>query len=186
MKKLLSLVLIAICLCTSVVFTACGNNAIDMNVYFSKTASAKIYSDNTTQQISLDKLTSKTPHETNKYIQTVITSDRNWFYGMYIETISFCIYSNMDREVEFNICLTGTENGVETLSSTTKDYRKNQYPCELKANQGYRVTLEVNDKVTLSSSNSTLTISVSDPYTEFNNNNFEYCIYGLEIVGYHK
>lgn len=186
MKKTLSFLLVTLCLCTSLLFTACRNNSIDMNVYFKPTASAKIYADNTTEQIELSKIISSTPSETKEYVQTVLVSDSNWFYGMYVETITFCIYSNMDRDVEFDICLTGTENGVSTLGSTTKDYRVSQYACELKANHGYRVTLSVNDKITLSSSNSTLTIKVSDPYTEFTNNDFAYSIYGLQIVGYHK
>lgn len=186
MKKIASLLLIAICIFSSLVFTACDkNNAIDMSVYFNSTAEAKIYSESAVDNIELAKLTSKSPYETKRYTQTVLKSS-SWLYGMYIETISFYIYSTETKEVEFDFVLTGVEHGVETLSSVTRDLRVIQYPCALNSNQGYKVTITVNDKIYLSSSNSTLTIKPSDPYTEFLNNNFAYCIYGMEVVGYHK
>jgi len=186
MKKITTLILIAICFCSSLLFTACNkSNSIDMNVYFSESAEAKIYGESQADNILLGKLTGNSPYETKKYTQTTLKST-SWFYGMYVETISFYIYSTETREVEFDFILTGIEHGMETLSSTTKDLRITQYPCALKENEGYKVTITVNDKIYLSSSSSVLTIKPTAPTTEFENSNFAYCIYGMEVVSYHK
>ena len=188
MKKFTSLLLIAVCVFTSVLFAACGSNQINMSRYFSSNVKASIYSQETTSSpLTLDKITGSTAYQTKKYTQTVLTADNNWFNGMYIETVSFYIYSTETKEVEFDFTLTGMKVGKDSLlSSATTDFNKFQIPCHLKANEGVRVVVAVNDTVNLSTSNSKLTIQPSDPYTVFLNNNFEYCIYGLQIIGYHN
>ena len=186
MKKLASLMIAIFCFCSCLMFTACKDNkAIEMSVYFDSTAEASISGESKVEQLELSKLTSSSPYETKKYTRTKIKSN-SWFYGMYVETISFYIYSTETKEVEFNFVLTGVEHGIETTSSVTKDLILVQQPCALKANQGYKVTINVNDRMYLSSSNSVLTIELSDKVTEFVDNNFAYCIYGLEIIAYHK
>ena len=185
MKKFAIITLSLICIFSSFLFAACKDNKINMNRYFSSTVTASVYGDKA-DNLSLSQVTSSKPYATKKYTQYLITADNNWFNGMYIETITFYIYSTETKEVEFNIILTGMENGIETLSSVTKDFMDNQHVCYLEANKGVKVTVNVNDKVNLTT-NSKLTIAPSDiTYAQFENDSFMYCIYGLEIVGYHK
>lgn len=186
MKKFTSIIIAIVCFCSCLMFTACKDNkSIEMSVYFENTAEASIYGESKSEKLELAKLTSASPYETKKYTRTNIKSN-SWFYGMYVETISFYIYSTETKEVEFNFVLTGVEHGIETTASVTKDLMLIQQPCALKANQGHKVTINVNDRMYLSSSNSVLTIELSDKVTEFVDNNFAYCIYGLEIIAYHK
>ena len=187
MKKLSSIVLSIFCLISCFMLTACNkNNYIDMSVYFKPTVTAKVYNDGTsTKLLTLNDVISDTPSATDKYLQYSLIADNSWFYGMYVEKISFYIYSTETREVEFDITLTGTQNGKEVVSSATKNFEKT-LPFYLKANKGVLVTIDVNDTITLSVSNSTLKIMPTDPYTVFTDNNFKYCIYGLKVSAYHK
>ena len=187
MKKLTTLFTLAICIITSFIFTACGNNAIEMAKYFSPTVTASVYKSSKADTLKIDDITKNEPYEAKKYTQFLFTADNNWFYGMYVESISFYIYATETKEMEFSTILTGMENGVEILTSTTKDFRDNNRPCYLKANESIKVTIPVNDTVYLSSSNSKLTIAPSDAtYAEFENSTLMYCIHGLEIIAYHK
>ena len=185
MKKILTTLLIILCLSSSLLLAGCGQQSV-ANICFQEKSTANIYNQAQEEEILLTNLLSKDPSEAKKYTQTVITANQSWLYGRYIKTLSFYIYSTVDREVEFDITFTGMQNGLSTLSSTTKDYIKKQLPCFLKANKGVKITLEINDTVYLNTTNSKLTIKPSDTYTEFKDNDFSYSIYGLELIAYHK
>ena len=185
MKRFTSILFTTICICCAMIFTACGNQQLDMSRYFSQEVSASVNGVSGSDKLTLETITANEPYQTKKYNQFSLIADNSWFYGMYVKTISFYIYSSVTREVEFNIVLTGMDHGTETLSSATKDFRDSQHACFLKEYKAVKITIDVNDTVYLNSSNSKLTIGVSDPYTEFNSGDFTYCIYGLSITGSH-
>lgn len=192
LKTCFSVLLTIVILSCATLFSACNDkNIVNMNVYFKPTVNTQIYENGTkSYNLTISDITSKSAGELKQYIYYEITADNSWIYGMYIESISFLIYSNQTREVEYNISFTGFEHGTETITSSTRDFIRNQYPISLKENQSVLVKINVNDTIYLSGTNSVLKFLVSDAYTEFNlmgeNNNFMYSIYGLEIVGYHK
>ncbi|MBQ9790259.1 MAG: hypothetical protein IJW24_01535 [Clostridia bacterium] len=185
MKKFTTFIGLVFCLISSFIFSACSSpNVIDPTVYLNSTVNAKVYGVGTTQKIDSNKITSKIPSEQKKYLSHEIKLNKDWIYGMHIESISYYILSNKDMEdVEFNLTLTGTENGEATLTNATKTFNHLQKPYTLKAGKPFKVYVKVNDKISLSTSDSVLTISLYDTYTD---PGFEYCIYGLEIVGEHK
>lgn len=187
MKKFTTILLTAICICCAFVFTACGNNKIDMSTYFSPEVKGYVSGVKDPEKLTLETITGNKPYQTKKYIKYTITANNNWFYGMHVKTISFFIYSTITREVEFEIYLTGVENGLEYLEgSNTKDFLDSQHACFLKANQAVKITINVDDTIYLSTSNSILEIGIYDKHTEFNDGTFAYCIYGLSITGSHK
>ena len=187
MKKLTIIICSLICIFTSTLFVGCSDkNAINMGVYFNSEVNASVYKTSTTsQKLALSTLTGNNPYEADKYLQYVLTSNKDYFYGMYVEKITFYIYSTAEQEVEFDITLTGTQNGKENNYSSTLDFILTQQPCALKAYSSVKITVEVNDKITLSSADSKLTIKLSDP-VDVKDNDFKYCIYNLQVYGYHK
>ena len=100
MKKFTTLIIITICIFTSFMFTACGNTPINMSKYFSPTVTASVYKTNKADTLKIDDITKNEPYETKKYTQFLFTADNNWFYGMYVESISFYIYSTETKEME--------------------------------------------------------------------------------------
>ena len=158
--------------------------AIDLNVYLKPTITAQVYSEGVGKNLTIADISSKSPIQKDNYISHEIKLNKEWIYGMYIESISYYICSDNDVvDVEFDFTLTGTENGDTTLINSTKTFNQLKQPYTLKANQGFKVCVEIQDKITLYATDSVLTIKLSDTYT---NPNFNYCIYGLEIIGYHK
>lgn len=192
MKKLVSFILTCLCLITSLCFTACSeSNSLDINVYFKPTVKTRVYTQSaTTENLELAKLISDTPSQTKKYLQYEITADKSWIYGIYIESISFYIYSTQTREVEYDITITGTEQNSGQSTSSINSFKASQLPFKLIANKGVKITIPVNDTIILDTTDSVFTIALYDPYTEFSTangeNNFEYSIYRFEVVGYHK
>ena len=184
--------LVVVVLFLGTMLSACKNtDVVDLAVYFKPTVNTQIYENGTkSYPLSLADVSASTAGELKQYIFYEITADNSWIYGMYIESVSFLIYSNQTREVEYNISFTGFENGEETTTSSTKDFIRNHYPIALKENKSVKIKLTINDTIYLSGTNSVLKIAVSDPYTEFNlmgeNNNFMYALYGFEVIGYHK
>jgi len=185
MKKISTLLLLLVCLLSSLTFAGCKNdNIIDPSVYMNQSVTANIYGVSSSEQIDTTLITSKNPGAQKKYINHQIKLNKEWIHGIYVETITYYIYSNKNMEdVEFDLTLTGTENGEVTLTNATRTFKHLKQPYTLSANKGYKVTVTVNDKIKLSSSDSILTISLSDTTTD---PGFEYSIYGLEIVAYHK
>ncbi len=184
MKKYLAIVTFCIMLISTFTLAGCAkDNILDTNVYLKPTVSAKIYSVGTTQNLTTTQITSKNPGEQKKYLSFEIKLNKDWIYGMNIEQITYYIYSNKDMvDVEFDLTLTGTEHGEATITNSTKTFKLTQQPYTLTKNKGFKVVVNVNDKITLSTSDSVLTIKLSDTFTD---PGFEYTIYGLEITGQH-
>jgi len=187
MKKIYSLVLGFIICLSCFFFVGCNKskNSIDMSTYFLPTVNTSIYknSSSTISSLPLSPITSNTPHSIDQYLQYELTANTDWFYGMYVEKISFYIYSNRTQEEEFTILFTGMQNGSQDGGSETK-YFKTELPFYLKENKGIKITIDINDIATQTTNK--LTIAPKDKENVFKNNNFKYCIYGLEIIAEHK
>lgn len=183
MKKLTPLLLTLVLLASSLLLVGCSNS-IDTSVYFNSIVSAKVYGSNTTQKLNLSDLSNKSPSTTKKYLSFEFKANKDWIFGMYIETISFYIYSTESMtDVEFDFSLTGTENGQVTLTSATKTFSLTNQPYSFTKNSSRKITIKINDTITLSTSDPVFTVKLSDTY---NDPKFEYTIHSFEVVGYHQ
>jgi len=186
MKKVLSFIIISLILITPSFLTACKEeNLLDNSVYFRQNVSATIFGASSPETISINDISRSNPNSLKRYLKFEIKANKDYFYGLYIESIEFYIYTNTTptEETEFDFILTGTKNGQTTGGSEITTFEKRQLPIKLEKNIPTKIKIAVNDKINLYSTDSVITIKLSDTYTD---HGFDYCIYNFRVIGYHK
>lgn len=188
MKKFL-LSFLAIILCApAFIFTACEKNAnyIDMNTYFKSEVKYTTFNQGE-QKTSLNKLTSSSHSDMDKYTSISIEGDNDWLYLMTIEYVTFEIYSNISDEVEFTVRITNLKKGDQSSTGGTSTFEKTVSPT-LKKNQAKKVTIKVNDYIASRSTVTRIEIRVDGAYFSGDNQDlgFKYDIQNLKVSAKHK
>ena len=166
---------------------------IDQTVYFESVATALTYGSNKTRDVQLEDLISNKadPLNVDSFTEITITAKSAWIYKMYIDCISFYVYTNQGADVEMIINTTITnladENNIsnpstfESLPLGLIPQPEGSILCVVEVKKtvatatGCKITFDINN-----STNGT----VSDD--QGNITDFRWMIYDLEIYGEHR
>lgn len=188
MKKILLSILAIIFCIPAFILAGCGNkpNYIDMDTYFNSEVKYYVHSQGE-GKTTLNKLTSSSHSDMNKYTSISIEGKNDWLYLMTIETVSFEIYSNISDEIEFTVRITNLKNGDQSSTGGASAFEKTVSP-NLKKNKATKVTINVNDYVESRSTVTKIEIRVDGSYFSGDNQElgFKFDIQNLKVAGRHK
>lgn len=196
-KKITKFFIVLLCLPT-LFFCACGNSpsnlpSINMATYYEATAKTSLYKEDRSGTINLSDLTAPNPNKDTlaPYTQIILPGKLTWLYKMYIDCITFYVYTNeaTDSEMIVNVSLTNMadENdraNVSTFKSepvSFKPEKDGSVFCKINVNKVIaNATDPDSDSLMidiLNSVNGTVADSVG------NLTSFRWTIYGLTIYG---
>lgn len=191
MKKIITNLLCLI-LIIPAFLTGCSKElpVIDNATYLDSTVTANVYNSSTTRQLTLSDITANTLDtvKLDRYTEFNITCKSTWIYKMYVETISFYVYtteaSNGKMELKLSMTNLAFENDIK---KPTDDFVVTA-AFDAKKNNAQLVTLNIGRTVaTTTGSKITIDINESTSNTltdEFGvDTEFKWFIYGLKIRG---
>ena len=196
-NKLLKIFTFLLCL-PALFLCACGETpsslpSINVSRYYGSGAITTLYNDTNKGQISIGDLTSsKVNTDTiGSYVQIELSGNRNWLYKMYIDCITFYVYTNESRDTEMivnvsisNLADENNRNNAQTFSAE---------PARFKPTAGEATLCTINvGKVVSSATDANsdflkfdilncVNSTVAD--SSGNETNFKWTIYGLTIYG---
>ncbi len=186
-------------LCIPMLFLcACGETpsslpSINVSRYYSANAQTTFYNDSNKGQISIGDLTaSKVNTDTaGPYVQIELAGNRSWLYKMYIDYITFYVYTNEARNSEMiinvsisNLADEDDRNHASTFSSEPARFKPTAGGATLCTIKVGKVVASMADADSdflkfdiLNCVNNTVADSTG------NQTNFKWTIYGLTIYG---
>lgn len=198
MKNKLLKILLAILIVPVIALSGCKKNnplpAIDLGTYLNDKISITNYQMETASESELSLITSSKLDKDNlgKYITFELTANSVWMYKMFIETITFYVYTtaSSDLEMIINLSITNTadEETLKTITSEAPTTDTTVETCSFipKKAKVTKCTFNIN-KAIAKPTGSTITIDISNSVELFNDENtstaFEWTIYGFEIHG---
>lgn len=198
MKNKLLKILFALLIVPVIAFTGCKKNnplpAIDLNTYLNDKISVTNYQMEEASENELSLITSSKLDKDNlgKYVTFELTANSVWMYKMYIETITFYVYtttsSDLDMIISLSITNTADEATLKTITSEAPSTDTTVETCSFRPKKGKatKCTFTIN-KAIAKPTGSTITIDISNSVELFDDENkqtaFEWAIYDFEIHG---
>ena len=198
MKNKILKTLLALLILPVLILTGCKKNdplpAIDLPTYLNNEINVMFYQMETasTQELSFVTAPELDKEKLGKYVSFELYANSVWMYKMYIETISFYVYTTQSSITEMivNLSITNVadEETLKTINSEepTTDTAKEQCAFIPEANKATKCTFTIN-KAIAKPTGSTITIDILNSLELFDDENeetsFKWVIYGLEING---
>lgn len=180
MKTLKRLLCFAFALIPAIICGACSQkNNLDLALYLSPVSYYKLNGSKDSIEGTRDSFISE---ETNFQSYSVVqfNTDKNWTYGLTLETLEFDVYLNQVANVDIDITISALENAENYNSSQDEFF----YHKTLSFNSEMtHVKLDINDVFV----NKTSTISLEIDTSCYNANpELKISINGLVMSGYHE
>lgn len=198
MKNKLFKTLLVLLIIPVLFFTGCKKEkllpAIDLSTYLNNEISVKFYQmeSASTQELSFIAAPELDKDKLGKYVSFELNTNSVWMYKMYIETISFYVYTTQSSITEMivNVSITNVadEETLKTITSEepTTDTAKEQCAFIPEANKATKCTFNIG-KAIAKPTGSIITIDILNSLELFDDENeetsFKWVIYGLEITG---
>lgn len=166
-------------------FTACEktdtNNYIDLSTYLSDKANVNYFSENKPTILKTSNFISEEIYSLADYKYTTFKTNKEWTYGLTIESIEFEIFSNIGCTIDFTLTITNLKNaqynttlGINVLTQ--------QFELSAIKDTAVKKTLIINDMFLNADAEISLLV---DSSTFVRNKSLKYCIKNLKISGYH-
>lgn len=194
MKKLLKRIGIIALIFPIIFLCSCSKvsklPSINVDTYFEDTVETSVLGNNvSSKEITLASLTAKKPNPDfyDRYVQFTLTGNGAWLYKMYIDKITFYVYTNktVDTEMIINFSITNVadegdlENPEEISGECSFNPKKNgKAYCEISVNKVIATATGCEIKFDITNSTSG---TITD--NEGNVTDFKWQIYGLKIYG---
>ncbi len=197
MKKALKRILVFIMCVPALLFCACQNSPsslpqINVSGYYESVGKTTLLNETKNGSISLGDLTATKPNllTLGSYVQIELTGKRNWLYKMYIDYVTFYVYTNEARYSEMIVNLT-----ISNLADEDDRTHPSKFSAPARfiplANGATLCTIKVGKVVAnatdASSDSMTIDIlnSVNNTVADSNGNptSFRWTVYGLTIYG---
>ena len=193
-KQLKSIFAILLCL-PILFFTACGKTnkgckeLKSLSFYFNESVSCEIVRQTEKRNLNLSILTSSKPNldYLDSYATLTFTANSAQVYHLYIEYISFKVYTSEASESDLNISisLTNAINENDVGKSNVEDNKySNIVPCQAKEKNSIQCKVKV-DRIIATATGAKLTIDAitqSDMFID-EDSEFKWMIYDLKIYG---
>lgn len=197
MKKAVKKILTLLLCIPALLFCACNNSpsglpSVDVSGYYESTASTTLLTETQAGSILLSDITAKKPNlnTLGSYVQIELKGKRNWLYKMYIDYVSFYIYTNEARSSEMIVNLSlsnmadeNDRNHPSTFSSSARfvPQKNGSTLCTIEVKKVVSTATDANSDALkidiLNSVNGTVADSMGNPTT------FRWTVYGLKIYG---
>ena len=194
MKKLLKRICIIALIFPIIFLCSCSKvsklPSINVSTYFENTVETSVLGNNvSSKEITLASLTAKKPNPDfyDRYVQFTLTGNGAWLYKMYIDKITFYVYTNktVDTEMIINFSITNVadegdlKNPEEFSFECSFNPKKNgKAYCEISVNKVIATATSCEIKFDITNSTSG---TITD--NEGNVTDFKWQIYGLKIYG---
>lgn len=194
-NTLKSLFILILCL-PALLFVGCGEKdsdlpSIKVTSYYEQDVTANVYGESTARTLSLTDMTaselaSSTPAA---YTQIQLKGKQNWLYKMYIDCVTFYVYTNESRDTEMIVNITfsnladeNDRNNPSKFESETSfvPQANNAVLCKIKVGKMVPSATDGDCYLKFDISNSTNT-TIMD--ANGNVTTFKWAIYGLKIYG---
>ncbi len=195
-KKLISLALLLLFV-PLLFFTSCGKSKVKqlepLDYYFDSKVACEFFNPTSTRNLTINNLIGSKPDNNllDSYKKITISSIENnsKTYHIYIDSITFYVYTNENSDYEFNLNLKISnvvdENLIGTNLNELEDENKNYsetHSCKIKKDTSTKFTFKVNKTITGSAGTSIdFDIGNTEVYQNDSNYTFKWLIYGLEI-----
>lgn len=199
MKKFL-ITLLALILCVpTLALVGCkkDDHAINMKRYFTSVSYRLFPRNEKFEDKKLDVFLDNKSDNLNRYTSITFKGDKEWLYKMKVEKLTFSVYSNETKDVEFTVSITNLKKGDPTATTPTTTLTR-IVPVRLIENTKIPVAvLDINDYFVSLTASSDITISITDsnarayfqstdPTTNQTvTNEFKYDILDFQLYGYH-
>ena len=164
----------------SLLVVSCSKtNNLDLATYFKPSVNYKLYKTKDSNVADINDFISDTPI-LNSYTIIQFTSNKNWTYGLNLETVAFDITLSEAANMDIDITISNLENG-ENYNKTENTYF---YHKTLSINQiNTNVKLEINDIII--NKECVISLEVVDSCYD-SNPNLKFALTNLQITGQHK
>lgn len=199
MKKFLTKLCVLLLCLPALLFCACSNDppsklpAINIATYYNQTAKVTYLSEEESSGLAVSSLTEKDVDKNSlgQYVQIELLGNRTWLYKMYIDYITFYVYTNESRNVDMIVNVSISNVADENDRSNPETFTTGSDSPRFKptANGATLCTVKVGKVVANATGEDKITFdilnSVNDTMLDANKNptNFRWTIYGLTIYG---
>ncbi len=200
-KKILSILAVMLCL-PALLFCGCKNDniselpSINMSRYYKSTVQAVIdggkNSNDTKATIKLADLIGSKPNSNTleAYSEIKLSGELNWLYKMYIDSVSFYVYTNSAPSTELTITLSMSNLANENDFSKAEIISDTKTSDKVNGN-AYLFTFKINKVIAsdVDASSDYLKISINECRNgtivdnENNLTGFKWTIYDLKVYG---
>ena len=192
MKKIISIIIAVICV-PILLLTGCSKksklNTINVASYFNKTASYSLYEKSGEKSLELNSLLTKKPDLklADSFVQINLKANAAMIYKMYIDCISFRVYTNIKTDSQMIITVSITNLADENnIQNPTDDF---SYPCTFIPEENGEILCRIPvNKVVANATGLSMSFDIFETTDVFkdglgNNTGFKWLIYDLTIHG---
>ncbi len=203
-RKILNLLITMLC-APILMLCSCSNKpkeipVVDATVYLQEDVTASLYSKNPNtkndKSLKLSELLLKEPDPLNidSFVEIKVTANSTWIYKMYIEYITFYVYTNKSADVEMIVNFKMTNLAKEEEIGTTDAGKEaTEETCSFVPQENGSILCRVDlNKTVATATGSEITFDILNSTSgtvadnEGNPTDFRWMIYGLEIHGEHR
>ncbi|MBQ8451906.1 MAG: hypothetical protein IJ538_03940 [Clostridia bacterium] len=200
MKKLLKTFLAFVLIIPVIIFSACSKSGVEsknVSAYFNENVSANVFNDSD-RKLPLSVLTSSSANTDylDKFTSFTLSGKNAWIYKMYIEKITFSVYSEGTASGPLTVSLTLTNcvdesalknrTSGEAVDTSTPFSTESSAITKNKGSIDYEITI---NKVIATAGATTLTLDIFESVNETVANgkgeatNFKWMIYNFKVFG---
>ncbi len=199
MKKFL-ITLLALILCVpTLALVGCkkDDHAINMKRYFTSVSYRLFPRNEKFEDKKLDVFLDDKSDNLNRYTNITFKGDKEWLYKMKVEKLTFSVFSNETKDVEFTVSITNLKKGDPTATTPTTTLTRivpvrlienTKIPVAVLDINDYFVSLTASCEITISiiDSNARAYFQSTDPTTNQTvTNEFKFDILDFQLYGYH-
>lgn len=180
MKHLKKIICTALVLVLGLTLVACSkDNNLDLSLYLTQKAYYKLNGSTASVEATRDNyISSEVDYKNYSVIQ--LTTDKNWTYGLTLETVEFDVYLSEEAIVDIDITISNLENAA----NHNKDQDTFYYHKTLSFNSvETHVKLDINDVFINKASTISLEVNTSC-YTE--HPTLKLSVNNFKMSGFHK
>lgn len=196
-SKLIKLLALVICV-PLIMLCGCSKkskiNEVDASVYLEPTATALTYNNTKSKDLELKDLiaTEVNPLNVDSFVEIKVKGNNTWIYKMFIDKITFKVYTNNTTDVEMTIKVTITNLAEESDIQNPKDVEFPPVSFIPEKEGSMLCTVDIDKVVAVAAKDCIITFDIynSTTGTVADNNgaptDFRWTIYDLSIYGEHR